>query len=130
MCTSKFAGKAISGGWNRIGLWNRIDYGTEGGGSGVEPYKATVVNGSLNLRAAPAVKSGRLASMPEGSVVTVLEEQGEWDKVKYNGMDGYCMAQYLKKIDMGEMITIPRAPLQQVYKQIGDLLESKQTGKG
>ena len=27
VCTSKFAGKAINGGWNMVGLWNKIDYG-------------------------------------------------------------------------------------------------------
>lgn len=27
--TSKFAGKSINGGWNRIGLWNAISYGEE-----------------------------------------------------------------------------------------------------
>ena len=29
VCTSKFAGKSISGGWNRIGLWDVLSYGDD-----------------------------------------------------------------------------------------------------
>lgn len=118
VCTSKFAGKAISGGWNRIGLWDRIDYG----GEKVEPYKAVVINGSLNLRAKPDTSSGRLASMPEGSAVTVEEEQGEWDKVTYNGMTGYCMSKYLSKTALDGSVSVSRDELEKIYNQIGQWL--------
>ena len=120
VCTSKFAGKAISGGWNRIGLWDRIDYGF--GGEKVEPYKAVVINGSLNLRAKPDTSSGRLASMPEGSVVTVEEEQGEWDKVTYHGMSGYCMSKYLSKTALDGSVSVSRDELEKIYNQIGQWL--------
>lgn len=66
-------------------------------------YSATpnelVNDGSwLNLRAKPSVTSTRLAKIPKGAYVDVLEETNDkWVKVDYNGTEGYCYRKYLSK---------------------------------
>jgi len=121
VCESKFAGKAINGGWNRIGLWDRIDYGF-GGGEKMS-YQARVVGGALNLRASASKTSDRLAQIPDGSVLHVEEEDGEWAKVTYNGKTGWVMTQYLEKTETdSDTIVIEKKDLEAVYNTIGDWL--------
>lgn len=61
-------------------------------------YKATVVNGKLNLRAAPRTTSVALAYIPEGSIVEVLSEvDDEWDQVYYGETLGYVMSKFLQR---------------------------------
>ena len=36
---SKFKGKSIRGGWNAVGLWNKVNYDYGAGGGGTEPAK-------------------------------------------------------------------------------------------
>lgn len=68
VCTSKFAGKSINGGWNRIGLWDVLSYGDDidgilngkekDGGAG-EMMIATVVADSgetVNMRRSASTK--------------------------------------------------------------------------
>ena len=123
VCTSKFQGKAISGGWNRIGLWNRINYG---GGGEVQTYKAKVVGGALNLRKEPSRDSARITQIPDGATVTVTQDLSAWSKVEWNGITGYVMSDYLQKVEgepSEDMISIPRKSLQEIYNKIGDLLK-------
>ena len=126
VCTSRFNGKSISGGWNRIGLWDRIDY-TDGGGDGVEvTYRAQVIGGALNVRAEPKKASDRLGQLPEGSIVTVTEDLAGWSRIDYDGKNGYVMSQYLKKIreePEEEKIMVSKKELQEIYDKIGKMLE-------
>lgn len=133
VCTSRFAGKTINGGWNRVGLWRHIDYGEnvngilngEDGGGKVEPYKAGVVGGALNLREEPATSAKRIAQIPDGTVLTVTEENGTgWAKVEYDGYTGWVMMKYLvSDADGGtETVTVSRKELEKLYDTIGDWL--------
>ena len=118
VCTSKFTGKSISGGWNRVGLWTRIDYGE--GGTTMEPYQAEVIDGSLNLRKGPSTTQDRILQIPEGATVTVTDDQDGWSRVTYNGRDGYALSRFLRKIDTGaRSIAVPAAELESIYKTIG-----------
>ena len=122
VCTSKFEGKTINGGWNRVGIWNQIDY--DGGGGKVEPYKAKVIGGGLNLRTRPDKNAERIIQMPDGSIVTVMDETGGWSYVQFNAFEGYCMSEYLERVEdfTGDVVAVPREQLQMVYDEIGDWL--------
>lgn len=113
VCTSKFAGKSISGGWNRVGLWDRIKYG---GGESVEvTYKAKVINGALNMRKAPSTDAERVCQIPEGEIVTVTEDLAGWSKANWKQYTGYVMTQYLEEVrDPDETVTVPRKELEKM----------------
>ncbi|MBO5959455.1 MAG: SH3 domain-containing protein [Lentisphaeria bacterium] len=120
VCTSNFKGKSISGGWNRVGLWDQIDY--DGGGK-VEPYKAKVIDGNLNLREAPSKSAPRIIQIPDGSIVTVLDESGGWSKVEYSAFTGYAMSEFLERVDSAkDEVSVPRDDLQAMYDIIGEWL--------
>lgn len=118
VATSNFKGKTISGGWNRVGLWDQINYG----GGKVEPYKAKVIDGNLNLRESPSKSAPRIIQIPDGSIVTVLDESGGWAKVQYSAFEGYAMSEYLERVGDPETVAVPRADLQAMYDIIGEWL--------
>lgn len=111
VCTSKFAGKTINGGWNRIGLWDRFDYGdrinTLLNPSGEKEVTviveyAKVKDGALNLRSEKSTSSERLTQIPSGATVGVVERGDEWCKVIYNAYTGYAMTRFLDFEDNSE----------------------------
>lgn len=115
VCTSKFAGKTIpNGGWNRVGLWNKIAYDYTGGG-GTDPAPepepapkpepqqkmATVGNvpagnrQDVNLRTKASTLSKPIDRVPCGAQVVLLELGDKWSKVKWKGYTGWMMTKYL-----------------------------------
>ena len=56
---------------------------------------ATVKGGSLNLRASKSTSSTRLASIPDKTKISVVEQASDWCKVVYNQYTGYVMTKYL-----------------------------------
>lgn len=137
VCTSNFAGKSIDGGWNRIGLWNRVDYHLDGAepaeGETMEHTAQVVTSGGiLNLRAKKDKDSTRLAQIPNGDQLTVLEDDGRWSRIEWNGKKGFVMSAYLKQgeiIPGAEDFEVPEGyvlakkdELERAYNIIGDLL--------
>lgn len=130
VCTSRFAGKTINGGWNRIGLWKRIDYGESvnrilrgesSGGKGM--YQAKVVGGKLNMREQPQTGAERLCQIPDGQIITVTDEAVEWAKTSYNGYVGWVQKKYLERVDAEQDdVLVNRKELESIYNQIGDWL--------
>jgi len=57
---------------------------------------ATVIGGSLNIRAEKNTNSERVAQILSGSRVAVTEHGSEWCKIVYNAYTGYVMTKYLK----------------------------------
>lgn len=51
----------------------------------------------LRLRAKPSTSSAKLASMPVGTELNVESISKGWAKTTYNGMSGYCSADFLVK---------------------------------
>ena len=49
----------------------------------------------LNMRAEPSLSAQVLRQYPTGTWMTVLEDMGEWSKVRVNGLEGYVMSKYL-----------------------------------
>lgn len=113
--TSKFKDRTIpGGGWNRVGLLNYFNYGNtvkwvnEHEGTGTEkegkPMKQIVVsdNGNpVNLRAKKDTQSARLAKVPVGEEVEVFGTEGLWSRVRWNGITGWMMTEYLVTDDSG-----------------------------
>lgn len=146
VCTSTFAGKAINGGWNRIGLWDKISYSQKVNGlltgqktpengihSGGEAMTATVFaqsGGSVNLRSKPTTAASLIERVPIGTQVTIISESGDWAYIELTGSDvrGYMMSEFLIpgeiKTDgtLPEDVVVKRQWLQDVYQQIGEYL--------
>jgi hypothetical protein len=149
VATSKFAGKTISGGWNKIGLWVAISYGEpidsiiHGGEPSPEPEPggetmvATVYsdNGKpVNFRKQPSTSAALVDRIPVGEQVEVAEKGSEWCACKWKGKAGYIMTQFLifGEYVPGEdtdptpipegMMLVNRDELEKVYDIIGNLL--------
>ncbi|MGN0632004.1 MAG: SH3 domain-containing protein [Ruminococcus sp.] len=60
-------------------------------------YIVSTAGGELNLRGYATTSSAILAQIPNGTEVEVIESDGSWASVIYNGISGYCSMQYLKK---------------------------------
>lgn len=120
VATSKFQDKTIkNGGWNRVGLWDRMDYGKtvnwllEHMGIGSAPAEETkedkpmtaIVTGpngeTVNLRESYSTKSGRIMKVPDGTSAEILDTHGDWSKVKVLGKTGWMMSEYLVADDSG-----------------------------
>lgn len=128
VCTSKFSGKSISGGWNRVGLWDAINYGIKGGDK--VNYQVKVIGGSLNMRKQPNLASDRLCSIPDGEILTITEETPEWAKTAFNGHVGWVMQKYLERVSGdSDSVTVNRKALQAVYDEIGRWLGYADTGR-
>ena len=120
---SKFAGKTIRGGWNKVGLWTaRVCYegvpedaslpvAEESGGIRREPkaeYAAVwAAQGStVNTRQGPSIVyalsgAGRI---PVGTVVQVVKKTSNWCRIRYTdpgNTDWYCWikGEFLKPVE-------------------------------
>jgi len=80
---------------------------------------ATVIGGSLNMREDTDIKSNRITSIPNGSVIAVLEKGVVWCKAVYNAYTGYVMTKYLNFEDESEddivTISISKAAAKELY---------------
>ena len=111
VCTSKFAGKSISGGWNRVGLYKQFTYGKSvdwildhggdnpnHGGDDVH-MKAIVVaenGGTVKLRQKPSTDCSMYWDIPVGTEVEVVDKRDDWCKVITRGLTGWMMSQFLQ----------------------------------
>lgn len=93
---------------NQTYWWDKISYDTTIGYSAnkylknVKP-KTAKTTATLALRSEPSLESGeRYFYMPKGAVVTILEKNVasaggfKWNRVFYDGQEGYCANRYLK----------------------------------
>lgn len=127
VCESKFSGKTIpNGGWNKVGLWSALSYGEKvdsilnGDETEMEPYRARVTGGILNVRKSPSTRAVRLDRLPDNTEVTVLSEEGEWAEVQYGqGQTGWVLKKFLTSADAGEMVQVPRQKLEEIFEIIG-----------
>ena len=115
---SRFEGKTVrNGGWNRVGLWNRVDYGLslQGEPAGDPPEqsgaadpaglpaqarqaepdfsRAVVVSGNgkpVNTRKGPGKRYplSKAGKLPAGTEVAVLERKEGWDRIRCTDANG------------------------------------------
>ena len=113
---SPFADKTIrNGGWNRVGLWNRLDYGKtvnwllEHMGIGGKPAEETkeeektmtaTVKGPngerVNLRKAAGKSADLVEKIASGTAVEVLESVGSWSRIRAGKLTGWMMTEFLE----------------------------------
>ena len=91
---------------------------TGGGGGGSATYTAYVVcanKGTVNVRKGPGTGYATRFALRYGTAVTVVSHTNTWDKIQYNGREGYMMTQFLqtsKPEDAGEpTVTSTPAPV-------------------
>ena len=125
VATSKFKDKTINGGWNKVGLWNKINYGGE-----IDPdpqpdpepdpepspdpepqpepepeVYATVwaeTGSTVNIRKNKSTSSKLVERVPIGATVRVISQGKEWSKVAYTDEAGatwygWMMSTFLKE---------------------------------
>lgn len=109
---SKFRNKTISGGWNRVGLWDQVSY-DYGGGAAPDPepepapepepepaqLTATVVASSgkdVNLRRSPSTMAALVDRVPIGDSVTVITRGQDWSQIKWMWKTGWMMSKFLR----------------------------------
>lgn len=82
-----------------------------------EKYIVATESSNLNIRSEAQIGENIIGKAPKDSVVTVLQisDDGNWAKVYYNGIVGYCSMQYLKKI-----ISEPEEPVVPVEPEVPD----------
>lgn len=115
VCESKFKNKTIkNGGWNRVGLWDEVDYGEptpEPQPPEPEPETAVVYadNGKpVKMRAKPSTSCRLYWEVPCGTVVDVWERGDDWSQIEWNGITGYMLTKFLLFEDAGlYTVTIP-----------------------
>lgn len=112
VCTSLFKDRTIDGGWNVIGLWNKIDYGEKINSaishndyilndselSEGEAHKATVFapkGTTVKMRQRPSTGCGMYLEVPIGETVDVLQS-GDWDRIRWNGKIGYMRSEFVR----------------------------------
>ena len=106
VCYSKFAGKSISGGWNRVGLYDQFDYGLNDGqddGKDEKPMQGTVTaqtGATVNLRKSPG--GDLIERIPVGTKVTIIDYGPEWCEVTTGKLTGWMMTEFIE-ID-GEIV--------------------------
>lgn len=106
VATSKFQGKSINGGWNRVWLWTAmIDYENE---ESKPMAKAKVVlaagssGSTVNMRNAPRKGAEVIVRVPVGAEVEVLADHGQWCWIRYAGNEGYMMSNYIEYEGQGD----------------------------
>lgn len=103
---SEFHNKTIpNGGWNRVGLWDQVNYdyggGTEPGPEpepGPDPETAVVgaENGRpVNLRTQPSKSAALVDRVPCGEIVEVLERGDGWSRISWKRKTGWMMNDFL-----------------------------------
>ena len=67
-------------------------------GPQVETYKVKTNGSNLRLRVAPNDKAAVIASMPNGSTVTVTAHQNGWNRTTYKGRTGWAFGKWMIKV--------------------------------
>ncbi len=112
---SEFHDKTIkNGGWNRVGLWDQMDYGKtinwllEHMGIGSAPADPSQEEGKImtvtvtspngkpvNLRKAADKDAALVDKIPDGTEAELLSSGEEWSKIKAKGKTGWMMTEFL-----------------------------------
>lgn len=56
-----------------------------------------VTTDNLNLRTAPSIEDEIILTIPKGHKVEIIDNSNLWNKVKYNGQEGFVSSTYLTK---------------------------------
>ena len=73
-------------------------------------------NGSLKLRKKKSTSSDILDNLKHGTVLEVLEDDGEWLKVRVNGKEGYVSKKYT--VDPDDFDTTTKKPTKEPTAEV------------
>ena len=77
----------------------------------LSPGTARVTGNALRFRAAPSLDAEVLRLADKGTVVEILEDLGEWCRVRWDGETGYMSSRYLEQLTVAETEqTVPQEP--------------------
>lgn len=123
-CTSVEGGikrDSTLGKWEYAGECSLVNYDVPEETEEITMAKYQVVNGNLNMREGPGRAYGVIATIPDGSIVDVIADEGQyWVKVQYKQQTGYCMSEFLRKNGDDEMTEIEVA-FSNLEKAMADL---------
>jgi N-acetylmuramoyl-L-alanine amidase len=60
--------------------------------------RVTLSSGYLNIRNGPALSGEVIGMAPNGAIVNIIEQVGEWYRINYNGIDGYVIGNYVTRM--------------------------------
>lgn len=63
----------------------------------VEPIGTITARTNVNVRSQPDQESAKLGTAQAGTTYDLLEEQGEWFKINYNGTTGFVKAEFFDR---------------------------------
>ena len=66
-------------------------------GNELQADTATVEVSSVNVRSGPGTDNSIIEGLSSGTRVEIIEERGDWWKVRFNGQQGWVKSEYLKK---------------------------------
>ena len=82
--------------WGDSDGYVKRDYLAVGGKAPVKTPDATVTGGStINVRSGPGTNHNRIAMVDEGKRVAVLDKEGDWYRVTFDGTTGYILGDYV-----------------------------------
>lgn len=58
--------------------------------------RVTLTSGYLNIRNGPSINAPVIATAPNGAILTITEQVGDWYRILYNGTDGYVSRRYVR----------------------------------
>ena len=99
-------------GWSHYGWMKQVGDGQEEE-STMRIMTVRTDGGALNIRAAASTNSERVGKIPNGSTVEAGDILNGWAPVRWNGIAGYCSAQYLQDADK-ITISISRAAAEEL----------------
>lgn len=72
--------------------------------------KVTTDNGSLNLRKKASSSAAVLTTIPQYTIIEVVQKLDNWCKVKYNGQEGFVMSKFLTFVTHEEITPTTPVP--------------------
>ena len=106
--SSKSSGKVVetlldgSAGWNGLGRHRYIEVAEEAEEDATADVQAgteyiVCAQKGLRMRKKPDIRGEYMQMLPDGAVITVLEERAGWFKTTYKGYTGWVSAEYCCK---------------------------------
>ena len=93
-----------------------------------QPMRMVTVAGGdtsapIRMRKAASTGSSVVAEIPQGSEAELLEGGGVWNRIQWNGKEGYVMAKFITAQGKTEdTISVSQARLERIYDELGDIL--------
>lgn len=130
-CTSVPGGikvDTVLGQWKYAGKLKQVNYEEDDPMETLYQAIVTAANGlPVRLRADASANAKVVEQIPVGTVVDVLEEGADWDRISDSGVEGFMMSKFLKKHDPSEIVQVNKSALDGIYtclKKAMDILDN------